>query len=75
MKNELERMKELSGINEDKSLRDKITKLALKYSEKQLASGKWKVETAQMFNKAAHDQPEDLEWLLKGKKMPSSFKF
>ena len=54
--------------------KQKIIDLALKYSEKQLGAGKWKVETAQMFNKAAYEQPEDLVWLLKGKKMPSSFK-
>jgi len=50
----------------------KIEKLALKVSEKNLASGNWTVETAQMWNKMAHEQPEQLAYLLTNKKMPKN---
>jgi hypothetical protein len=77
MSKELDRMVELSGLN-DSALspkdKQKIVDLALKVSEKNLASGNWTQKTAQFYNKTAHDQPEDLTYLLKGKQPPKNFK-
>lgn len=71
-------MMKLAGIlNEDKlSTNDKgkIISLALKVSEKNLASGNWTLKTAKFYNTIAHNQPEDLVYLLKNKKMPKNIK-
>ena len=52
-------MKKLTEIN-----RRKMEAIALEQAERNLGSGLWKLETAQLFLKTVAEQPEDHMYLL-----------